>query len=126
MKLQQKVRAVEKLYKVLEKDIQKLQKETGIHCIENCIHCCTTPRIQATSIEFYPLAFYLYKTGQAEAMMDKIGQLNNPTICPVLNHLSIEGSRPGCGHYEHRGLICRLFSYNHATDKFGRRRISAC
>lgn len=126
MKIQQKVRAVEKLFKTLEKDVQKLQKETGIHCIPNCIHCCTTPRIQATSIEFYPLAYYLYKSGQAEAMMEKIDQLNDTSICPVLNHLSIEGSRPGCGHYAYRGLICRLFSYNYATDKFGRRRISAC
>jgi len=34
--------------------------------------------------------------------------------------------RPGCTNYEHRGLICRLFTYNHTTDKYGRRRIAAC
>lgn len=126
MNIHQKVRAVEKLFKMLEKDVQKLQKETGIHCIENCIHCCTTPRIQSTSLEFFPLAYHMLKTGQAESLMNTIEQINNSSICPLLNHLSIEGRRPGCGQYEQRGLICRLFSYNHATDKYGRRRISAC
>ncbi|WP_340114962.1 hypothetical protein [Maribellus mangrovi] len=126
MNIQQKVRAVEKLFKMLDKDVQKLQNATGIHCIGNCINCCTTPRIQATALEFYPLAYHLFKTGQAENILSTIGQINNPTICPNLSYLSAEGSRPGCANYDHRGLICRLFSYNHATDKYGRRRISAC
>ncbi|HYQ56978.1 MAG TPA: YkgJ family cysteine cluster protein [Draconibacterium sp.] len=122
----QKVRAVEKLFGKLEKNVQKLKNNTGIHCIENCVHCCTTPRIQATSLEFYPLAYHLYKTGKAEAIIHTIEQINNPAICPVLNHLSLDGRRSGCENYEHRGLICRLFAYNHATDKYDRRRLSAC
>ncbi len=126
MNIQQKVRAVEKLYKMLDKDVQKLQDATGIHCIENCINCCTTPRIQATSLEFFPLAYHLFKTGQAETILNAIGQIDNPSICPLLNALSVEGSRRGCTQYQHRGLICRLFSYNHTTDKYGRCRISAC
>jgi len=126
MNLIRKVHAVEKLFKKLEKDIQKLQKTTGIHCIDNCIHCCTTSKIVATSLEFYPLAYHLYKTGQAESFIAKIEQINNPIICPSLNNLSINDMRPGCTNYEHRGLICRLFTYNHTTDKYGRRRIAAC
>lgn len=121
-----KVRAVEKLFKVLDKDIQKLKTHTGISCVENCIKCCTTPRIEATALEFYPLAYHLYKTGQADTILTKIEQINAPSICPSLNNLTIEGTRPGCSFYDHRGLICRLFSYNHSTDKYGRRRLSAC
>ncbi len=126
MNLIRKVRAVEKLFNTLEKDIHILQKNTGISCIENCIKCCTTPRIMATALEFYPLAYYLYKTGQAESILEKIGQINDSSICPVLNHLTLDESRPGCMHYNHRGLICRLFAYNYGTDKYGIRRINAC
>lgn len=121
-----KVRAVEKLFKALDNDIQELRGQTGIGCINNCIKCCTTPRIEATALEFYPLAYHLYKTGQAENFLTKIEQINTPSICPALNNLTIEGNRPGCLFYEHRGLICRLFSYNHSTDKYGRRRLGAC
>lgn len=121
-----KVRAVERLFKVLDKDIQELRGQTGISCVKNCIKCCTTPHIEATALEFYPLAYYLYKTGQAESILEKIEQINTPSVCPALNNLTTEGTRPGCLFYDHRGLICRLFTYSYSTDKYGRRRLNAC
>lgn len=120
------VRAIERLFKVLDKDIQELRDQTGISCVENCIKCCTTPHIEATALEFYPLAYHLYKIDQAESILTKIEQNNNPSICPILNHLSIGGNRPGCLFYNHRGLMCRLFSYSYSTDKYGRRRMNTC
>lgn len=122
----QKVRAVERLFKTLEKDIKQIQDQTGISCVRNCIKCCTTPRIEATALEFYPLAYHLFKTGQSENIIAKIEQTDNYTICPVLNNFTIDELSPGCNHYDQRGLICRLFSYNYGTDKYGRRRINAC
>ncbi len=126
MNVLSKVRAVEKLFKVLEKDVQELRSQTGIGCVDNCTKCCTTPHIEATALEFYPMAYHLYKTGEADSFLEKIQQTNNPTICPILNYFSTEGSRPGCTKYGHRGLICRLFSYNHSTDKYGVRRLATC
>ncbi|MCW3789143.1 YkgJ family cysteine cluster protein [Plebeiibacterium sediminum] len=120
------VRAVEKLFESLDKDIRRLQLHTGIHCIENCIHCCTTPRIEATSVEFLPLAYHLYKTGQINEVLNKMEQVNNEYTCPLLNLLSFDGKTIGCNHYIHRGLICRLFSYNYLTNKHGVRKINAC
>ena len=121
-----KVRAVERLFKVLDKDIHELRSQTGISCVKDCIKCCTTPRIEATALEFYPLAYHLYKTGRAGSILAKIEQTNAPSICPSLNSLSIEGIRPGCSFYEQRGLICRLFTYSYSTDKYARRRLNAC
>lgn len=126
MHIVRKVRAIEKLFKTLEKDVQNLQKHTGIHCVENCIKCCTTPQIKATALEFYPLAYYLYQNGLAEKFLDQIHQIQDASICPVLNQFSVNGSRLGCSNYAYRGLICRLFAYNYHTDKFDRRRIAAC
>jgi len=126
MDIVHKARAVEKLFKALEKDIAKLKLKTGIHCMDNCIKCCVTPKIQATALEFYPLAQHLIKEGKAESILESIVQINNPAICPILNHLSYEDSKAGCRYYEYRGLICRLFAYNYTTDKYGKRRIAAC
>ena len=121
-----KIRAVERLFKFLDKDIQELMSQTGICCVENCIKCCTTPRIEATALEFYPLAYHLYQTGQAASILAKIEQVNAPSVCPLLNNLFIDNIRPGCSFYGHRGLICRLFTYSYSTDKYGRKRLNAC
>lgn len=126
MNILSKVRAVEKLFKVLNNDVQQLYNATGIKCAENCIQCCTTPRIEATALEFYPLAYHLYKTRQAETMLAKIEQINAPSVCPALNNLTLEGTRPGCMFYDNRGLVCRLFGYSYSTDKYGKRRLNTC
>ncbi|QGY47486.1 YkgJ family cysteine cluster protein [Maribellus comscasis] len=121
-----KVRAVERLYKVLEKDIQELRTQTGINCVENCIKCCTTSHIMATALEFYPMAYHLYQTGEADNFLEKIAQINNSGICPALSYFNTENTRQGCTQYPYRGLICRLFTYNYSTDKYGVRKLAAC
>ncbi len=125
MNIVRKVRAVEKLFKTLEIDIQKLKEQTGVHCISGCILCCTTPKIEATSIEFYPLAYHLCKKGLAESYLSQISQQNDSTLCPMLNTLTVQDIRSGCMHYEQRGLICRIFPYNYYTNKYGVRSIAA-
>ena len=77
-------------------------------------------------MEFYPLAIHLYRTGKAEALLEKIAATNSSSICPMLSTISLDGGKPGCSYYEHRGLICRLFAYNHTTNKYGVRHIAAC
>lgn len=126
MNIVRKVRAVEKLFKTLEKDVQSLKEQTGIHCIDGCVKCCTTSNIVATSIEFYPLAYHLYKNGLAQSYLSNIYQLNDSSLCPFLNTLGVQDIRAGCLHYEQRGLICRIFPYNHHTNKYGVRMMSAC
>ncbi len=126
MSIVRKVRAVERLFKSLEKDIQNLKDQTGISCVSNCIKCCTTPKIMATSVEFYPLAYYLYQNHLTNDFLSKMDQMNDPSICPALEALSVNGSRFGCGMYGYRGLICRLFAFNYNTNKYGKRLIAAC
>jgi Fe-S-cluster containining protein len=126
MNIVQKARAVEELFKTLQKDIEKLQLYTGINCIENCIKCCTTSKIEATALEFYPLALQLYRTGQAENFLAKIERVNDPAICSVLNYLAHDGKMAGCEYYEYRGLVCRLFGFNYTTNKYCIKSISTC
>ncbi|MCK9205663.1 MAG: YkgJ family cysteine cluster protein [Salinivirgaceae bacterium] len=126
MSFVEKAKLVEALFASLEKEITSLKGETGIYCVENCIYCCTTPKVVATVLEFYPLAVYLYETGQAESFLERIKQNGTSTICPVLNSDGSRGPRLGCSEYAVRGLICRLFAFNYSTDKHGIRKIATC
>lgn len=126
MDIVQKVAEVNQLFDELAVEVDQIREKSGIQCIRGCVKCCTTKRMMATALEFYPLALTLYRSGQAEAFLDKMATIDNPTICPALNTISIDGLPPGCGMYETRGLICRVFGFNHLTDKYGERRISAC
>ena len=125
MNVLSKVRAVERMYRDLEKDVQKFRNHSKINCVANCVKCCTTSRIETTALEFYPLAYHLYKTGKAEEILEKIEQ-DSSSLCPVLNTLSTEETRPGCMFYEQRGLICRLFGDGYSVDKYGVKRLTTC
>lgn len=126
MEIERKVGVVEELFKNLEVEVAELQESTGLHCIENCVKCCITPNIVAMPIEFYPLALHLYKTGQAEKFLTRIEKTNNTKSCPLLGPLLDDETKTGCQYYKHRGLICRLFAFNHRIDRLERRRLSAC
>jgi hypothetical protein len=47
-------------------------------------------------------------------------------FAPYLNNLVLPDQRLGCGLYEQRGMICRLFAYNYIVNKYGQRKIAAC
>lgn len=124
--MKEKAQKVVALFELLDKEIEHLKSETGIYCVENCIYCCTTPKVVATVLEFYPLALHLYNTGQAESFLNEIKQSPVKNICPVLNSDGSKGARLGCSKYHTRGLICRLFAFNYTTDKNGIRKIATC
>ncbi|MCU4164219.1 YkgJ family cysteine cluster protein [Carboxylicivirga caseinilyticus] len=126
MTIVHKVRAVERLFKTLEKDVQKLKEQTGISCANNCIKCCTTSNIEATPVEFYPLAYHLVKNDLSNDILSRIDQVNNSAICPLLDTFSINGSRIGCMFYEQRGLICRIFGYTYRVNKYDQRVLATC
>ncbi|PLX17095.1 MAG: hypothetical protein C0599_14260, partial [Salinivirgaceae bacterium] len=42
------------------------------------------------------------------------------------NNLVLPDQRLGCGHYDQRGMICRLFAYNYTVNKYGQRKLAAC
>ena len=65
MQLHHKVRAVEKVFSSLQKEIESFQGESGLSCVANCGFCCTKADIEASALEFLPLAYALYKKGEA-------------------------------------------------------------
>lgn len=110
----------------LDEEIRQLRKETGIHCISGCGKCCTKPDIEASPLEFLPLAFEWFKNGVAYEILEKLEQETSP-ICTIYSPLSSDdGSRGSCQVYTHRGLICRLFGYAASRDKLGQLRLVTC
>ena len=67
-----KVRAVQRVYTKLDREISKVQLESGMHCLSGCGECCKKPDIEATPLEFLPLALKLYDDGKAESFLEEL------------------------------------------------------
>jgi len=120
------VRAVERLFGRLDEEIGAFRAQTGVHCISGCGKCCTKPDIEASPLEFLPLAFYWFMNHQAEAMLEQL-EANTSPICMIYAPLSVENTNSGsCSIYQYRGLICRLFGYGASRDKFGELKLVTC
>ena len=125
MTLYHKIRAVEREFRNLEKEVTAFQQVTGLSCLARCGKCCHRPDIAATALEFLPLAYHLYKSGLAETWYQKLSE-ESGNLCPVFLPLLKEEDKGFCSAYPYRGLICRLFGYSANTDKWGNANLVTC
>lgn len=122
--LPQKVNEVKRVYKRLDKEIADFQKSTTLHCLSGCGECCKKPDIEATPLEFLPLALQLFDEGKAETALEEIKQKKD-SLCYVFRpHVTNFGGL--CSEYPNRGLICRLFGYTARRDKEGKAELVTC
>jgi Fe-S-cluster containining protein len=112
-----KVLAVERIFNRLEKEVDSFQKSTGLGCMANCGKCCHKSDINATALEFLPLAYHLFKNGEAENWLDILNNDHSTTLCPVLSNVLAPNTKGFCSDYTHRGLICRLFGFSAMLHK---------
>jgi len=120
-----KVRAVEKVFRSLEKEMASFQQGTGMHCLLNCGKCCTKPDISATPLEFLPLAYHLFKSGKALAFYEQLKTESSP-VCMLLSPVMNNKASGFCSQYQYRGLICRLFGFSAILDKYGNKQLITC
>lgn len=126
MSIQQKVKAIEQLFSVLQKEISVFQAETTLHCKAGCGKCCNKADIEASPLEFLPWAYHTFLGGQAEVMLERLAT-EKGDICLLYKPLSVLNHNSGqCGDYKHRGLICRLFGYGAGRDKLNQLRLATC
>ncbi|WP_026135515.1 YkgJ family cysteine cluster protein [Nafulsella turpanensis] len=125
MSIARKVRAVEKVYHQLEQEITKFKEQAPLKCLAGCGTCCQKADIEATVLEFLPLAYHYLLEGRATEVLEKLQQESGPT-CSLLK-LAISGGSSGlCSEYAYRGLICRLFGYAASRDKWGQLQLVTC
>lgn len=116
------VERVRALHRDLDNDIRNFQGLSGLHCRFGCGKCCLKPDIEATPLEFLPLAFELYQEGKAA---DWLKDRNfESDICHAFN-AEKEGMGK-CTRYVDRGLICRLFGFSARRNKYGKKEIITC
>ncbi len=126
MSIEVKVRAVEQLYDVLDKEIAIFQSKTNLHCVAGCGKCCTKPNIDASPLEFLPWAFHLFLNGTAEQVLKELNE-EESTICKIYSPFSLLTPENGsCSNYKYRGLICRLFGYGASRDKYQALQLVTC
>lgn len=116
MSVYRKVQMVEKVFRQAEKDVATFQQATGLKCLSGCGMCCLKPDISASILEFMPLAYHLYKQGQAHQWLEQF-QTSDSSICLNLNALTITDSGGFCKNYRYRGMICRLFGFSAMLGK---------
>jgi Fe-S-cluster containining protein len=124
MNLIEKAGAVERVLYELDEEIKKFQTWSTLGCKVGCGKCCTKADIEATPLEFLPLALSIWQEGKADAWLDSLYTQTDNKICLVLNP-----SQLGVGHctdYMHRGLICRLFGFSARLNKYNRKEMLTC
>ncbi len=117
---------VMKLFNELEAETENFRKDTSINCPRSCGLCCYNPGIEATILEFIPLAFRLCTDNSAFEILKKIDEQILDGTCVLF-----EGNDPGkvdgrCLYYEFRGLICRTFGFSGTFDKHDKRIFMTC
>ena len=127
MSIAERVLQVEALFNQLELEIITFQEQTKLGCVAGCGKCCNNPDIDASPLEFLPWAYHLYLKGKAETILDLLNTTTELTKCYIYQPFSeFEDDKGSCSDYKHRGLICRLFGYGAAGDKYGKLRLVTC
>ncbi len=124
MSIRRKVRSVEIIFRDLEQKIEVFKKDTQLHCVAGCGFCCKKPDIEATVIEFLPLAFHYYLTNQAEKKLAYL--IENPRSDCHLFREGLEKDAGVCTLYSYRGLLCRLFGFSARKNKYGEPEYTTC
>ncbi len=120
--LYQKIQKIETIQAEADKATKSFKSRYHIDCLEHCSKCCRYENVNATPLEFLPLAWHFYKCGQLDYIFDKINNHKEPQcIFSVL-----EEGKWGCSVYPSRGLICRLFGFASVEDKYGKPCFAAC
>ncbi|MBX7052320.1 MAG: YkgJ family cysteine cluster protein [Flavobacteriales bacterium] len=119
-----KVKAVKKVYERLDREIAQLQRESGLHCLSGCGECCKKADIEATPLEFLPLALQFFDEGRAEQVLEELNQSQDPLCYVFRPHVTNFGGL--CNEYPNRGLICRLFGFTARRNKEGDAELVTC
>lgn len=128
MTIEEKVKEVKKIYRIIDADVHRFKKVTGLKCLRYCSHCCENPHITATVLEFLPLAYQLYKENRCEEYLEKLkeAEAEDRPNCFLLTYPENWKNAGRCLEYKYRPLVCRLFGFAVALDKNSLRQLVTC
>lgn len=122
--LPQKVQQVKKVYARLDAHIESLQEDSGLRCVSGCGQCCKKPDIEASPVEFLPLALDWFDEDVHWEKYEALKNSQDATCFVFRPHVTSFGGL--CNAYPNRGLICRLFGYSARLNKEGKKELVTC
>lgn len=130
MTIEEKVKEIKKIYRILDADVLQFKKESCLKCLRFCSHCCENPDITATILEFLPLAYHFYNEHLCEEYLSKLNEMKtHPGDKQPCILLTFPGKRINAGRclaYKWRPLVCRLFGFSTVLDKNCRPQLVTC
>ena len=117
---------VEKVFNELDEHLALMTSETGMKCLDLCNVCCNKTDIEASPIEFIPLAAWLYKTGKVDDFLSLLDRSDETRYCVLFSPEAWKDGKWACQNYEKRGLICRLFGYGYRLNRDGIPELVTC
>ena len=120
------VQRIIEVYREMDERTEEFRKASGFKCPEGCGKCCMTDNIEASVIEFLPLAAHLWGINEAEKWMEIIRLLPDKRPCVLFEYDDENPGRGRCVFYDKRGLICRAFGYTASKDKYSVTKLIGC
>ena len=115
------------VYSELEEQMAGFKRTARIDCLGKCQKCCETARfVEASPFEMVPLAVYLWQKGKAESILEQLMKIDPEGPCVLLNRYPSLLSQGGCNYYSFRPLLCRLFGFSAAPDKYENPKVALC
>jgi uncharacterized protein len=123
---EQTIQQINGIYSELDKKIEQFRISSGLKCPERCGRCCMSKNIEATVLEFLPLASHLWEIEEAEKWIAVIHRLPEKISCVLFESDPDKTGNGRCKFYPLRGLICRAFGYTASGDKYSVPRLIGC
>lgn len=111
LKLSQKVLEI---YPELDSKIERFSNLSNLSCVAGCRICCNSPsnKIEATVLEFLPLAIHMWHTKVAEEFLLKLENIDENSPCVLLEPDPSIKPEGGCKYYSYRPIVCRAFGFS--------------
>jgi len=120
------VLAVDKVFRELDEHIALMASKTGMQCRHLCNECCRKTDIEASPIEFIPLAASLYQSGKVDEFLMRLNKSDETGYCVLFSPEAWKEGEWACQQYDKRGLICRLFGYGYRLNREGEPELVTC
>lgn len=117
MTIESIISSVKEVYQTLDEHLELVVLKTGLKCPKNCSACCDKKDIEASPIEFYPLAAWIYQNGRVDEYMEKLDDNKENGYCILYSPDALLCGEGACEQYKYRGLICRLFGYGYRMNR---------
>ena len=114
------------VYRDLDAAVAEFAARTGLACPSGCGRCCISEKVEATVLECIPLAFELFRTGQAEFILKRLEENSGERQCVLYRPDFTAAGLWGCSQYGHRPVVCRLFGFAGYRGRDGLPRLAMC